>query len=74
MWTPVILYFDCEIMFPSPILTKADDGAVHGASTSWLDHASEQVGAASLHHLEQLSAADKNRELERRKNQYFITP
>ena len=30
--TPKLLYFDCDIMFPSPTLAKADDGVACAAS------------------------------------------
>ena len=33
------LYLSYDIAFPSPTLTNIDDGAVHGDSTLWLDHA-----------------------------------
>ena len=36
---PILLYFDSAMPLSSPTLTKADDGAVHGVSTLWLDHA-----------------------------------
>ena len=37
--TQYFLYLNHDIAFPSPTLTKAGDGAVHGVSTLWLDHA-----------------------------------
>ena len=52
---------DHDIAFRSPALTKAGDGAVHGVSTLWLDHAREQAGTASLHRLEQLISAVEDR-------------
>ena len=33
-----LVCFKCDIMFPSPTLAKADDGAMHGASILWHDH------------------------------------
>ena len=37
-----LLYLNHDIAFPSSTLTKADDRAVHGVSTSWLDHACQR--------------------------------
>ena len=36
---PVLLYLNHDIAFPSPVLTKVGDGAVHGVSILRLDHA-----------------------------------
>ena len=63
------LYLNYDIASPSPTLAKAGDGAVHGVSTLWLDHAREQAGTASLHRLVQLIAAIKDRAPEGREHE-----
>ena len=63
------------IVFPSPTMAEAGDGAVHGAGVnqSWLDHARERAGTASLHCLEQLIAAIKDRASDRREHEHINT-
>ena len=38
------LHFDSDIAFPSPTLTKDDDGAAHGVSTLWLGKHRDRAG------------------------------
>ena len=68
-----LLYLNRDITFPSPTMAKAGDGARHGASTLWPDHAINQASTASLRRLEQLIAAGKDRRPEGRDNELFIT-
>ena len=68
-----LLYLNHDIAFPSPALAKAGDGAVHGASNLWHDHACKIAGTASLHRLEQLIAAIRDRAPEGREHERFIT-
>ena len=71
---PVLLYLNHDIAFPSPTLAKAGDGAVHDVSTLWFDHAREQAGTSSLHRLEQLIAAIKDRAPEGREHEAVEQP
>ena len=61
------------IVFPSPTMAEVGDGAVHGVNPSWLDHARERAGTASLHCLEQLIAAIKDRASDRREHEHINT-
>jgi len=54
-------------------MAEAGDGAVHGVNTSWIDHAGERAGTDSLHRLEQLIAAIKDRASERREHEHITT-
>ena len=54
-------------------MAEAGDGAMRGVNTSWIDHAGEQAGTDSLHRLEQLIAAIKDRASERREHEHITT-
>ena len=71
---PNLLCLNCDIAFPSPALAKAGDGAVHGDQFLWHDHAFKTASAASLHRLEQLIAAAKDRAPEGREHEAVEQP
>ena len=50
----LLLYLSHDISFPSPTLAKVGDGAVHRDQYSWLDHAPQKAGTASLRGCESL--------------------
>ena len=70
---PQLLYFDCDAVFSSLTLTKADGRAAHGTHNLWPDHAFQQASTASLHRLKQLIAAAKDRGSIGSENEHFNT-
>lgn len=68
----MLLYFDCAILLPLPTFARAGDGAVMAFALVARPRF-RASHTAPLRHLEQLHAAAKDREPEKREHERFLT-